>query len=55
MGAREGNPLTKYTRRLSKALRVLTQRGAVARATDDASNVVWRLRRAEMANGLAKP
>ena len=41
--ARDRKLMTDHTRRVSKALRVLTQQGRVKRATDDLGRVVWRM------------
>ena len=39
---RDRRLLTEHTRRVSKALRVLAQKGLARRATDSGSTVVWR-------------
>ena len=41
--ARDRKLMTEHTRRVSKALRVLSQAGRVMRATDDLGRVVWRM------------
>ena len=39
--ARDRRLMTDHTRRVSKALRVLSQAGRVVRATDDLGRIVW--------------
>ena len=41
--ARDRKLMTDHTRRVSKALRQLTQAGRVAQAKDDLGRVVWRM------------